>query len=147
MARSTSLTDWNISLARALLLAQDKDIAMLADEINITREHLTRVFNRHSPLTELLGRRIAEGLGVSWDVIKKPESLYIVELINLSIVQFLQNPDPLDWKSAVSLADKMGMLSRSSVDTGEASEAQTEDEELLGIDDVPDVDWEDIADD
>ena len=115
---------------------------MLSEAINVTREHLSRVFNRHLPLSESMGKRIAASLGVSWDVVKQPESRYMIDLINLALVDFLHKPDALDWKSSVRLADKMGILSRSSVDSGEATAAQLEDEELLGVGDEPDVDWE-----
>ena len=119
-------------------------IAQLAQEMDCSFSHLSKVLNRQNALSEAVGKQLAEQLDLSWEVVSKPESLHLTELMTLSLVEFLHNPDSLDWKSAVSLADKMGILTRSSIDTGEASAAQTEDEELLSVDDVPDVEWEDI---
>ena len=56
------------------------------------------------------------------------------------LVEFLQTPSgALDWKNAIRLADKMGYLSGGQVDSGEPSEAQQDDEDLLELGDVPEA--------
>ena len=144
MARPKGLTDWNTALVRYVMKLKELTIAQLAQEMDCSFSHLSKVLSRQNALSEAVGKQLAEQLDLSWEVVSKPESLHLTELMTLSLVEFLHNPDSLDWKSAVSLADKMGILTRSSIDTGEASAAQTEDEELLSVDDVPDVEWEDI---
>ena len=47
--------------------------------------------------------------------------------------------EALDWKNAIRLADKMGILKRSAVDSSEPTDAQVEDEDLLALGDVPEA--------
>ena len=116
---------------------QNKGTKALAKEIEVTREHLSRVLNRQRPLSEDIGRRLSGVLGVSWDVIQKPESVHQTDLINLSLVGFLHEPAPLDWTNAIRLADKMGIFKRGTVDSSEPTEAQVEDADLLELGDAP----------
>ena len=90
------LQNFNLSLIRYLMQAQSKGTAQFASEIEVTREHLSRVLNRQVPLSEDIGRRLSGVLGVSWDVIQKPESVHQTDLINLSLVEFLHEPGALD---------------------------------------------------
>ena len=46
MARQRGLADFNLCLIRYLMRAQSKDTTALAQEIDVTREHLSRVLNR-----------------------------------------------------------------------------------------------------
>ena len=82
--------------------------AELAEEIEVTREHLSRVLNRQRPLSGDLGRRLSGVLGVSWDVIQKPELVHQTDLINLSLVGFLHEPGALNWTKAIRLASQDG---------------------------------------
>ena len=137
MARQKGLQNFNLSLIRYLMREQSKTTTALAEEIEVTREHLSRVLNRQSPLSEAIGRRVSGVLGVSWEVLKQPEEGYFVGLIHLSLVEFLHQPGPLDWTNAIRLADKMGILKRGTVDSSEPTDAQVEDADLLELGDVP----------
>ena len=110
---------------------------MLAAELEVTREHLSRVLNRQRPLSEDIGRRLAGVLGVSWDVLKQREEGYFVGLIHLSLVEFLHEPGALDWTNAIRLADQMEILKRGTVDSSEPTDAQVEDADLLELGDAP----------
>ena len=51
------------------------------------------VLNRIRTLSEDIGKRLADALGVSWDVVKKPEAKYMRELMTLwRWLEFLQEP-------------------------------------------------------
>ena len=139
MARQKGLTNFNLCLIRYLMRAQNKDTLVLAQEIEVTRQHLSAVLNRQRPLSEEIGKKIAEVLSVPWEVLKQPEELYMVDLINLSLVEFFHKPGDLDWKNAVRLADKMGMLKRGAVESSEPTDAEVEDEDLLELGDVPEA--------
>ena len=117
--------------------AQSKTTTALASEIEVSDQHLSRVLNRQRPLSEDIGRRLSGVLGVSWDVIQKPESVHQTDLINLSLVEFLHEPGALDWTKAIRLASKMGILKRGTVDSSEPTEAQVEDANLLELGEVP----------
>ena len=134
MARKKKITDFNLSLIRYLMRVQSKTTTALAQEIDVSINHLSGVLNRQRPLSEDIGRRLS---GVSWDVIQKPESVHQTDLINLSLVEFLHQPGPLDWTNAIRLADKMGILKRGTVDSSEPTDAQVEDADLLELGDVP----------
>ena len=97
MARQKGLQNFNLSLIRYLMREQSKGTKGLAEEIDVTRVHLSGVLNRQRPLSEDIGRRLSGVLGVSWEVIQKPESVHQTDLINLSLVEFLHEPGPLDW--------------------------------------------------
>ena len=137
MARKKGLTDFNLSLIRYLMQAQSKGTTALAQEIDVSDQHLSRVLNRQRPLSGDLGRRLSGVLGISWDVIQKPESVHQTDLINLSLVEFFHEPGALDWTNAIRLADQMGILKRGTVDSSEPTEAQVEDANLLALGDVP----------
>ena len=119
---------------------QSKTTLDLCAEIDVSEQHLSRVLNGHSPLSEDIGKRLADKLGLTWDVVKKPEAKYIRELMSTWLVGFLQEPGKLEQKNAVRLADKLGYLSGGQVDTGEPSDAQVEDDDLLSEGDVPEAD-------
>ena len=108
MARAKGLTDFNLCLIRYLMRAQSKGTTALAVEIDVSDQHLSRVLNRQRPLSGDLGRRLSGVLGISWDVIQKPESVHQTDLINLSLVEFFHEPGALDWTNAIRLADQMG---------------------------------------
>ena len=137
MARQKGLQTFNLSLIRYLMRQQSKGTKALAEEIEVTREHLSRVLHRQRALSEDIGRKVAQALGVSWEVVKQPESLYMADLINLSLVDFFHKPGELDWKNAVRLADKMGILKRGTVDSSEPTDAEVEDADLLARGDAP----------
>ena len=137
MARKKGLQNFNLSLIRYQMREQNKGTTQLAAEIEVTREHLSRVLNRQRPLSGDLGRRLSGVLGISWDVIQKPESVHQTDLINLSLVEFFHEPGALDWTNAIRLADKMGLLKRGTVDSSEPTDAQVEDADLLELGDVP----------
>ncbi len=137
MARKKGLQNFNLSLIRYQMREQNKGTTQLAAEIEVTREHLSRVLNRQRPLSGDLGRRLSGVLGLSWDVIQKPESVHQTDLINLSLVGVLHEPGPLNWTKAIRLISKMGILKRGTVDSSEPTEAQVEDEDLLALGDVP----------
>ena len=137
MARQKGLQNFNLSLIRYLMQVQSKGTTQLASKIDVTRVHLSRVLNRQRPLSEDIGRRLSGVLGVSWDVIQKPESVHQTDLINLSLVEFLHEPGPLDWKNAIRLADRMGILKRGTVDSSEPTDAEVEDADLLELGDAP----------
>ena len=137
MGRQKGLENFNLSLIRYLMREQNKGTTALAAEIDVTRGHLSRVWNRQVPLSEDIGRRLSGVLGVSWDVIQKPESVHQTDLINLSLVEFFHEPGALDWTNAIRLADKMGLLKRGTVDSSEPTDAQVEDADLLELGDVP----------
>ena len=137
MARQKGLQNFNLSLIRYLMREQSKGTTALAEEIEVTREHLSRVLNRQRPLSGDLGRRLSGVLGVSWDVVKQLESVHQTDLINLSLVGFLHEPGPLNWTNAIRLADRMGILKQGTVDSSEPTEAQVEDANLLALGAVP----------
>ena len=137
MARKKGLQNFNLSLIRYQMREQNKGTTQLAAEIEVTREHLSRVLNRQRPLSGDLGRRLSGVLGISWDVIQKPESVHQTDLINLSLVGVLHEPGPLNWTKAIRLTAKMGILKRGTVDSSEPTEAQVEDANLLALGDVP----------
>ena len=137
MARKKGLQNFNLSLIRYLMRQQNKGTKALAQEIDVSDQHLSRVLNRHVPLSEEIGKKIAGVLGVSWEVLKQPEEGYFVGLIHLSLAAFLHEPGALDWKNAIRLADKMGILKQGTVDSSEPTEAQVEDAEKLELGDVP----------
>ena len=139
MARQKGLENFNLSLIRYLMRVQSKGTTQLAAEIDVTRNHLSGVLNRQRPLSEDIGRRLSGVLGVSWEVIQKPESVHQTDLINLSLVGFLHEPGALDWKNAIRLADQMGILKQGTVDSSEPTEAQVEDADLLELGDVPEA--------
>ena len=121
------------------MCVQSKDTTTLAEEIEVTREHLSRVLNRQMPLSEQVGKKIAGVLGVSWEVLKQRQEGYFVGLIHLSLAAFLHEPGPLDWTNAVRLADKMGILKQGTVDSSEPTDAQVEDADLLELGDAAKV--------
>ena len=137
MARQKGLQNFNLSLIRYLMQAQSKGTKALAAKIEVSDQHLSRVLNRQRPLSEDIGKKIAGVLGVSWDVIQKPESVHQTDLINLSLVGVLHEHSALDWTNAIRLADKMGILKQGTVDSSEPTEAQVEDADLLELGDVP----------
>ena len=116
---------------------QSKTTTALAQEIDVSINHLSGVLNRQRPLSEDIGKKLSGVLGVSWDVIQKPESVHQTDLINLSLVEFFYEPGALDWKNAIRLADKMGILKQGTVDSSEPTDAQVEDADLLELSDVP----------
>ena len=141
MARKKGLSTFNLSLIRYLMREQSKTTTALAVEIDVSLQHLSGVLNGQRTLSEDIGKRLADALGAPWEVVKKPESQYMRELMSLWLVDFLQSPGgALDWKNAVRLADKMGYLSGGVVDAGEPSDAQTDDEDLLELGDAPEAD-------
>ena len=137
MARKKGLQNFNLSLIRYQMREQNKGTTQLAAEIEVTREHQSRVLNRQRPLSGDLGRRLSGVLGISWDVIQRPELVHQTDLINLSLVEFFHEPGALDWTNAIRLADKMGLLKRGTVDSSEPTDAQVEDADLLELGDVP----------
>ena len=137
MARKKGITDFNLSLIRYLMRVQSKTTTALAQEIDVSINHLSGVLNRQRPLSEDIGKKIAGVLGVSWDVIQKPESVHQTDLINLSLVGFLHELGALNWTKAIRLADRMGILKQGTVDSSEPTEAEVEDADLLALGDVP----------
>ncbi len=119
--------------------AQSKGTKALAAKIEVSDQHLSRVLNRQRPLSEDIGKKIAGVLGVSWDVIQKPESVHQTDLINLSLVEFLHEHSALDWTNAIRLADKMGIFKQGTVDSSEPTEAEVEDADLLELGDAAKV--------
>ena len=95
--------------------------------------------NGHAPLSEEIGRAIAETLDVPWDVVKEPESKYLRGQMVLWVVESLQDRGKLDQRNVIDLVDKMGYLATGVVESGEPTEAQQEDEDLLELGDVPEV--------
>ena len=136
MARAKRLENFNLCLIRYLMRAQSKGTTALAVEIDVTRVHLSRVLNRHVPLSEQVGKKLSGALGVSWEVLKQPEQRYFVDLINLSLVEFFHERGALDWTNAIRLADKMGILKQGAVDSSEPTDAQVEDADLLALGDA-----------
>ena len=49
----------------------------------------------------------------------------------------LHEPGPLEWKNAIRLADKIGILKRGTVDSSEPTDAEVEDADLLALGDAP----------
>ena len=137
MGRKKGLENFNLCLIRYLMRAQSKDTTALAQEIDVTRVHLSGVLNRLRLLSEEVGKKIGGVLGVSWEVLKQPEQRYFVDLVHLSLVEFFHEPGALDWTNAIRLADKMGILKRGTVDSSEPTDAQVEDADLLALGDVP----------
>lgn len=137
MARRKGLTNFNLCLIRYLMRQQSKGTTALAREIDVSINHLSGVLNRQRPLSEDIGRRLSGVLGVSWDVIQKPEQVHQTDLINLSLVGFLHEPGPLNWTNAIRLADKMGIFKQGTVDSSEPTEAEVEDADLLALGDAP----------
>lgn len=140
MARKKGLETFNLSFVRYTMREQSKTTVELCAEIDVSEQHLSRVLNGHSPLSEDIGKRLADALGLTWDVVKKPEAKYMRELMATALVGFLQAPGKLDWKNGVRLADKMGYLSGGQADSSEPSEAEVEDDDLLELGDVPEAD-------
>ena len=64
MARKKRLQNFNLSLIRYQMREQNKGTTQLAAEIEVTREHLSRVLNRQVPLSEDIGRRLSGVLAV-----------------------------------------------------------------------------------
>ena len=71
---------------------QSKTTTALAEEIDVTRGHLSGVLSRKNPLSDA---KIQHGTfcffdppggGVSWEVLKQREEGYFVGLIHLSLV-------------------------------------------------------------
>lgn len=140
MARKKGLADFNLALIRHLMRSLDLTVSALAEKIDYSESNLSKVLNRQSPLSEQMGKRLAEALGVSWEVVKKPEAQHMRELMSLWLVDFLQSPEgKLDWKNAVRLADKMGYLSGGVVDSSEPTDAENDDDDLLELGDVPEA--------
>ena len=140
MARKKGLSTFNLSLIRYLMREQSKTTTDLAVEIDVSFRHLSGLLNGQRTLSEDVGKRLSDALGVTWEVIRKPESQYMRDLMSLWLVDFLQEPGgALDWKNAVRLADKMGYLSGGVADTGEPSDAQVEDDDLLELGDTPEA--------
>ena len=137
MARKKGLQDFNLCLIRYLMREQSKGTKALAQEIEVSINHLSGFLNRQSPLSGDIGRRLSGVLGVSWDVIQKPESVHQTDLINLSLVGVLHEPGPLNWTNAIRLADKMGIFKQGTVDSSEPTEAEVEDADLLALGDAP----------
>ena len=137
MARKKGLQNFNLSVVRCLMRAQSKGTKALAEEIDVSDQHLSRVLNRQVPLSDDLGRKVAKALGLTWEVVKQPESLYMADLINLALVGFLHEHSALDWTNAIRLADKMGILKQGTVDSSEPTEAEVEDADLLALGDAP----------
>ena len=141
MARKKGLETFNLSYIQYQMREQSKTTTELCAEIDVSFRHLSGVLTGQRTLSESIGKQIADALGVSWDIIRKPESQYMRELMAVALVGFLESPGgALDWKNAIRLADKMGYLSGSQVDTGEPSEAEVEDDDLLELGDVPEAD-------
>ena len=84
MARTKGLSDFNLCLIRYLMREQSKDTTALAQEIDVSLNHLSGVLNRQRTLSEDIGKRIAVSLGVSWDVVKKPEA-EIYERVDVNV--------------------------------------------------------------
>ena len=105
MARQKGLTNFNLSLIRYLMREQSKGTTQLAEEIDVTRVHLSRVLNRQMPLSEEVGKKIGGVLGVSWEVLKQPEQRYFVDLVHLSLVEFFHEPGALDERGEVGRQD------------------------------------------
>ena len=137
MARRKGLQNFNLCLIRYLMRQQNKGTTALAREIDVSINHLSGVLNRQRPLSEDIGRRLSGVLGVSWDVIQKPEQVHQTDLINLSLVGFLHEPGPLDWKNAIRLADLLGIFKQGTVNSSEPTEAEVEDADLLELGDAP----------
>ena len=140
MARKKGLETFNLSYIQYLMREQSKTTTELCAEIDVSFRHLSGVLTGQRTLSESIGKQIADALGVSWDIIRKPESQYMRELMATALVGFLQDPGKLDWKNGVRLADKMGYLSGSQADSSEPSEAEVEDDDLLELGDVPEAD-------
>ena len=139
MARKKGLSTFNLSLIRYLMKEQSKTTTDLAVEIDVSLQHLSGVLNGQRTLSEDIGKRLSGVLGSPWEVVKKPESRYMRELMATALVGFLQEPGKLEWKNAVRLADKMGFLGGGQVDSSEPSEAQQDDEDLLELGDTPEA--------
>ena len=139
MARKKGLETFNLSFVRYTMREQSKTTVELCAEIDVSEQHLSRVLNGHSPLSEDIGKRLADALGLTWDVVKKPEAKYIRELMLGWLVDSLQELDKLEQKNVIKLADKMGYLSGGQVDSGEPSEAEVEDDDLLELGDTPEA--------
>ena len=141
MGRKKGLSDFNLSFIRYTMREQSKTTLDLSTEIDVSLNHLSGVLNGQRTLSEDIGKRLADALGLTWDVVKKPEAKYMRDLMSTWLVGFLQEPGgALDWKNAIRLADKMGYLSGGQVDSGEPSDAQVEDDDLLSEGDVPEAD-------
>ena len=139
MARKKGSSDFNLALIRYLMDQQGKDTPTLAEEIEYSVSNLSKVLNRQSPLSEPMGKGIALALGVSWDVVKQPETIYLRALMTKALVGFLQSPGELDWKNGVRLADKMGFLSGGTVESSDPTDAEVEDDDLLELGDTPEA--------
>ena len=118
---------------------QSLTVIDLGEKIEVSVAHLYRVLNGHAPLSEEIGRAIAETLDVPWDVVKEPESKYLRGQMVLWVVESLQDREKLDQRNVIDLVDKMGYLATGVVESGEPTEAQQDDEDLLELGDVPEV--------
>ena len=140
MARTKGLETFNLSYIQYLMREQSKTTTELCAEIEVSFRHLSGVLTGQRTLSEDIGKRIADALGVEWDIIRKPESQYIRDLMSTWLVGSLQDLDKLEQKNLISLADKMGYLRVGAVDSSEPSEAEVEDDDLLELGDTPEVD-------
>ena len=139
MARRKGLENFNLVLIRYLMRQQKKDTTALAAEIEYSVSNLSKVLNRQSPLSEPMGKALAEALGVTWDLIKLPEVSHVRDVASLWLVEFLQDPGAMNWNNAIKLADKMGFLGPGVVDSAEPSSAEQSDADLLELGDVPEA--------
>ena len=139
MARKKGLETFNLSYIQYQMREQSKTTTELCAEIEVSFRHLSGVLTGQRTLSEDIGKRIADALGVEWDIIRKPESQYIRDMMSTWLVGSLQDLDKLEQKNLISLADKMGYLATGVVESGEPTEAQQEDEDLLELGDVPEV--------
>ena len=139
MARKKGISDWNLSFIRYTMREQGKSVLGLCAEIDVSLSHLSGLLNGQRTLSESIGKRLAKALGLTWDVVRKPEAKYIRELMSTWLVGFLQEPGKLEQKNAVRLADKLGYLRVGAVDSSEPSAAEVEDDDLLELGDTPEA--------
>ena len=139
MARKKGLETFNLSYIQYQMREQSKNTTELCAEIEVSFRHLSGVLTGRRTLSEDIGKRIADALGVEWDIIRKPESQYIRDMMSTWLVGSLQDLDKLEQKNVITLADKMGYLATGVVESGEPSEAQQDDEDLLELGDVPEA--------
>ena len=139
MARKKGLETFNLSYIQYQMREQSKTTTELCAEIDVSFRHLSGVLTGQRTLSEDIGKRIADALGVEWDIIRKPESQYIRDLMSTWLVGSLQDLDKLEQKNLISLADKMGYLRVGAVDSSEPSEGEVEDDDLLELGDTPEA--------
>ena len=139
MARKKGLETFNLSYIQYQMREQSKTTTELCAEIEVSFRHLSGVLTGQRTLSEDIGKRIADALGVEWDIIRKPESQYIRDMMSTWLVGSLQDLDKLEQKNVITLADKMGYLSGGVVDSSEPSEAEVEDDDLLELGDTPEA--------